>query len=448
MNKLRGHGNTKRVLLLALVVLGSSLLGFGATPRAQNSRTPLESRVALTWYDLALELVRHTPTYSPPVASRSFGYLGLVLHEAAATDSSSLRSLGGQLRGFVGVNETDGLKTDRAVVVHTALSNVLKVLFENANPTGQRALEAINARLTREVSVSLEPALLGPSVHRGQMIAKAVIDWAKTDGGSSIANLGFPLSYPKAAEVSQWVPTAALALHQVPLLPTWGQNRPLALESGGTCPIAAPLPYSEKEDSSFYTEALEVHNTVKNLTKEQRAIAHFWADDPMLTSTPPGHWVGIVTQLAKEKSWSVETFAEAQARVGIAVNDAFIGCWHEKYRYNLLRPVTYIRRFIDPTWETLLITPPFPEYPSGHSTQSAAVASVLTAMLGENYAFTDRTHEPDGLEARDFKSFWAAANEAAISRLYGGIHYRNGVMRGLEQGRCVGEHVNALRFRK
>jgi hypothetical protein len=443
----------KRFLAVALVVLGSSLIGLSSSPRAQNSlsqsvESKLETKIALAWYDLALELVRHTPTYSPPVASRAFGYLGLVLFEAVADDSSSLRSLSGQLNGFSRLLAPDGLKVNRAVVVHSALSSTVKVLFANVNPTGKRALEAIHARLTREVTNSADPAILDISLARGQAIANAVLEWAKTDGGSSIVNLGFPLSHPKATEPSQWTPTAALGLQQVPLLPTWGQNRPLVLESGSTCPIAAPVPYSESKDSSFYNEALEVYTTVKNLTKEQRAIARFWSDDPMLTSTPPGHWVGIATQLAKEKSWSLETFAEAQARVGIAVNDAFIGCWHEKFKYNLLRPITYIRRLIDPTWETLLITPPFPEYPSGHSTQSAAAATVLTAMLGGDYAFTDRTHEPDGLEARSFKSFWDAANEAAISRLYGGIHYRSGVSRGLEQGRCIGERVNALRFKQ
>jgi PAP2 superfamily len=442
----------KRFLAMALVALGSSLFGSSLTlptssARAQSSKPQLETKIAMAWYDLALELVRHTPTYSPPVASRAFGYLGVVLFEAVADDSSSLRSLSGQLRGFSRTLAPDGLKVDRAVMMHAALSHTVKALFANVNPTGQRALEAINARLTREVSASADATTLSLSVARGQAIAGAVLEWAKTDGGSSIANLGFPLSYPQATEPSQWVPTAALALQQVPLLPTWGQNRPLVLESGGACPIASTVPYSEEQNSSFYAEALEVYTTAQNLTKEQRAIARFWSDDPMLTSTPPGHWVGIVVQLAKEQSWSLETFAEAQARVGIAVNDAFIGCWHEKYKYNLLRPITYIRRFIDPTWEALLITPPFPEYPSGHSTQSAAAATVLTAMLGEDYAFTDRTHEADGLEARSFKSFWEAANEAAISRLYGGIHYRSGIEQGLEQGRCIGERVNALRFR-
>jgi membrane-associated phospholipid phosphatase len=133
--------------------------------------------------------------------------------------------------------------------------------------------------------------------------------------------------------------------------------------------------------------------------------------------------------------------------VGVTVADAFIACWRAKYEYDLLRPVTYIRRVIDKTWEPVLITPPFPEYPSGHSTQSAAAATVLTHLFGEGFAFTDATHVDEGLPARDFPDFWTAAREAGISRLYGGIHFRSGVERGLEQGTCVGEQTLHLQLR-
>jgi len=122
-------------------------------------------------------------------------------------------------------------------------------------------------------------------------------------------------------------------------------------------------------------------------------------------------------------------------------------CWRVKYEYDLLRPVTYIQRLIDPKWRPLLITPPFPEYPSGHSSQSGAAATVLNGFFGENFAFTDRTHEKDGLPPRSFPSFWAAAEEAALSRLYGGIHFRAAIARGLDQGRCVGARVIALSTR-
>jgi membrane-associated phospholipid phosphatase len=158
--------------------------------------------------------------------------------------------------------------------------------------------------------------------------------------------------------------------------------------------------------------------------------------------------VAIVLQISQRDKLPADRTAQILARLGIAVADAFIGCWDAKYQYDLLRPITYIRRLIDPKFEPLLNTPPFPEYPSGHSVQSGAAAQVLTAEFGENYAFEDATHAKDGLPPRKFTSFKAAAAEAAISRLYGGIHFRAAIDRGLEQGACIGDYAARLKMRK
>jgi hypothetical protein len=195
-------------------------------------------------------------------------------------------------------------------------------------------------------------------------------------------------------------------------------------------------------------EAQEVLEVDRTLTEEQEAIARFWSDDPMLSPTPPGHWIFIAADVLEEQDAPLDRRVEVMAKLSVAMADAFIGCWHEKFRWNLLRPVTVIRAHLDPGFEPLLITPPFPEYPSGHSTQSGAAAEVLTDLFGEGFAFTDRTHEDDGLPARSFPSFRAAAEEAALSRLYGGIHFRSAIEQGLEQGRCIGAHAAALRTRE
>jgi membrane-associated phospholipid phosphatase len=167
----------------------------------------------------------------------------------------------------------------------------------------------------------------------------------------------------------------------------------------------------------------------------------------MLSSTPPGHWVSIVLQIGNRDHPPIEQTVDVLARIGVATADAFIGAWNTKYQYDLLRPVTYIRRTMDPKWEPLMTTPPFPEYPSGHSVQSGAAAAVLTGMYGENFAFKDDAHADDGLPARAFSSFWAAAEEAGISRLYGGIHFRTAIENGLDQGRCIGAFTTALKTR-
>jgi hypothetical protein len=253
------------------------------------------------------------------------------------------------------------------------------------------------------------------------------------------------MDYTPGTRPQDWVPTSLIRLQQAPMLPDWGKVRPFAMPSAAATDPGPHPEFSEEPGSAFHRFAQEVHEIGKSLTDEQRLIAGFWSDDPMLTFTPAGHWISIVLQIAERGAMPVEVISATLAKLGVAQADAFIACWDTKFRYNLLRPVTYIRRHIDKAWEPLLITPPFPEYTSGHSTQSGAAAVVLTSVFGENFAFEDDTHVAEGLPVRSFPSFAAAAEEAAISRLYGGIHFRFGNEGGLRQGRAVGAYAAALR---
>ncbi len=159
--------------------------------------------------------------------------------------------------------------------------------------------------------------------------------------------MGFPVRFDLAKGPGQWVPTSAIRQQQFPLLPSWGTNRPFALPDNASCTLPPPPDYSEDKDSDFYRQALEVYETTKALTDEQKLIARFWSDDPMLTPTPPGHWIAIILQIAERDRLPADKMAEAFARTGIAVADAFIVCWRDKFEFNLLRPVTYIRKHID-----------------------------------------------------------------------------------------------------
>ncbi len=460
MNQIN-HKNSQRNLRLVSIGLCSIALLVGVvvasgtradqTSRGTNARQtiPLEQRVVLDWYKLTLELVRHTPTYSPPVAARAFGYLGVALYETVAGLSGKLRSLVGQVNGLTNLPqpETNAVYDD-AVALNSTISTMVRALFSNTGPTGQRALEAVGARLERTLGArSVRNDIQERSRVYGRAVANAILAWASTDGGAVIENLGFPLEY-KANHPWEWVPTSLIPLQQAPLLPNWGRNRPFVLPHGNACPVRPHPPYSEDRNSVFFKAALEVFEISRTLTREQASIARFWADDPMQSFTPAGHWIAILTQVLEDQPGSLERLAEAYARLGMALADAFIGCWFTKYQYNLLRPITFIRRLIDPGWNIEWITPPFPEYPSGHSTQSGAAAVVLTALFGESFAFEDRSKLEDGMMVRSYPSFWAAAEEAAMSRLYGGIHYRFGVDNGLEQGRCIGATVMRLRLRR
>ncbi len=408
-----------------------------------------QEQVLSTWYGLILKLVRHTATYSPPLASRNFAYLGVASFEAMASGDDHMVSLAGQLHELKPLPPREtGKVYDESLVLNAAMAQSVENFFGNTGPSGQNALRATSTTMSVQAAQAVPADVTSRSVAYGKMVARHIFNWSKNDGGATITNMGFPLKYELRQGPGFWQPTNQQALQHMPLLPNWEKNRPFAMPAAATCDLPAPPDYSEDKTSEFYKQALEVRDVVIAITPDQKAIARFWSDDPMLSPTPPGHWVSIVMQISSRNKLPAAKTAEALARVGIAVADAFIGCWHTKFEYNLVRPVTYIKKTIDPKWETLLITPPFPEYPSGHSSQSGAAASVLTVMFGEHFAFDDATHVNDNIPARHFESFNAAADEAAVSRLYGGIHFRAAIERGLEQGQCIGKYAVKLKMLK
>jgi PAP2 superfamily len=429
------HRRTLLALPLALAVRPA-----WAADRADVSRT-----VLLTWHKLILELVRHTATYTPPVAARAFAYVGITAHEALASGNPALVTLAGQVTDLPPLPARAEGTFDAPCVLQAALQAAVAELFFNTGPTGQRAMEAMGRTLGDTASAGIDSTVVERSVAHGKAIAEHILAWSRVDGGAAIENMGFPMEHTPGTRPQDWVPTNLVRLQQAPLLPAWGKNRPFAMPSAEADDPGPHPDYDETPGSPFHSAALEVHATSQSLTDEQKLIARFWSDDPMLTPTPAGHWIAIVLQIAERDALSAEVISSTLAKLGVAQADAFISCWATKFRYNLLRPVTFIKRHIDKTWEPLLITPPFPEYTSGHSTQSGAASTVLTAVLGEAFAFDDETHVDEGLPVRSFPSFAAAAEEAAISRLYGGIHFRFGNEKGLEQGRAVGVHAAALR---
>lgn len=436
--------------LRRITALGAAVVLWCATSLgALADARPEPGAILRDWYSLMNELVRHTATYSPPVASRSFAYLGITAFEAAVGGSDKLVSLAGQLHGLNEVPQREaGATYDETVIIGAAMSDAIVFYFGNTGPTGQRSINRAQSKWRALAVDGVPEDVVQRSEAFGKAIAAAIFAWSQGDGGATVLNMGFPDEYDLPKGDDKWVPTNLIRQQQLPLLPDWGNNRTFATPDGAACPTKGNPAFSTEPTSDFYKEANEVYETVKNATPEQAAIARFWSDDPMLSMTPPGHWVSIALQVAERADLPLDENVDLLARMGIAMSDAFVGCWHAKFEYDLVRPITYIKKNIDPKWEPILNTPPFPEYPSGHSTVSGAMDAVMTAFFGDNYEFEDKTGSPDGRNPRVFKSFHEAAEEAGISRLYGGIHFRSAIEDGLVQGRCIAAYTIALKTRK
>jgi hypothetical protein len=235
--------------------------------------------------------------------------------------------------------------------------------------------------------------------------------------------------------------------------PEWKTVRPFFLKNLDEFNPKAMAKFDLSEGSSFRTQVNEVHQVTKNLSEEQKLIANFWDCNPFKVEfsghmsigvkkiSPGGHWIGITGIAAQKQQLSFAETVYIHTLVALTLHDAFISCWKAKYETNRIRPETVINEKMDPTWKPLLQTPPFPEYTSGHSVISAASAEVLTAYFGDNFEFMDTSEVYFGLPERKFQSFYTASDEAAISRLYGGIHFRDAIENGVDQGKKIGKAI-------
>ena len=439
-----------RTRLLPLTFVAALLL---VTPRARADQTNggkspdrAPSDVASAWFEELYDVVKAEST-APPSASRIYGITAVALYESIVAATRENRSLVGQLTDLAALPQPNKRRTYHwPAVANIVLANTIRGLYPTISQASLDAIDSLEESIAAEQRDHVRPAVYERSVAHGQAVAATILEWAATDGFSSYNNC----AYVPAPVAGAWKPTPP-AFNPNPLQPCWGFLRPMVLTQGECAPAPHPA-FSTDSASDFYAAGLEVHDVVLGLTDSQKTIATYWADGSGATGTPAGHWIAIVSQIARNDELSLAEAAEAYARVGIAVHDAFIACWSAKYTFNLQRPVTFINDNIDSGWLPFLLTPPFPGYASGHSTQSGAAARVLTDMFG-TLSFTDTTHDDHGLvppqEPRTFASFEEAAAEAAVSRLYGGIHFSFDNAGGLEAGQCAGQAIqDRVRFKR
>jgi len=432
-----------RILLTLLLVTSTFILNNRITVSAAPSKSSADqftSEVATSWFELLYDVVNAERT-TPPPAARIYGIAAVALYESIVNGTESNRSLVGQLNDLIALPDPHKKNLHWPTVANAALADTIRGLFgSNLSAASLNNVNALEKRFADRFRDTVQKEEYERSVSHGELIASAILSWAAGDGFSTNNNCPYvPVSVQGA-----WQPTPP-AFNPNPLQPCWGFIRPMVLASGSECPPVSHPPFSTNNQSDFYAAALQVYNVGLGLTNGQKTIADYWSDSPGATGTPPGHWIAIVGQIARNDDLSLAAAAEAYARVGIAVHDAFIACWNAKYAFNLQRPVTYINQNIDSNWRPYIVTPNFPTYTSGHSTQSAAAAKVLTDMFGAKH-FVDTTHTDHRLvptpQPRTFNSFNDAAAEAAISRLYGGIHFAFDNNNGMACGQCIGQKIH------
>jgi len=383
--------------------------------------------------------------FPPMIASRVYVYSNIAAYETMAAGSDSFQSLAGQIKHLPKINVPDTANVD----FHFAtLLSFCKLGEALTFPAG--SMEGYVNGLKRAAdSLGMPDEVMKASIAFSDSISSQILKWSK---GDNYAYTRSASRYTIIDSPGRWVLTPPM--YQQAVEPHWMEIRPMVLDSASECMAVRPPKFDITDHKSpYFTAMMEVKNIGDSLTTEQKHIADFWDDNPFKGNvighvtymtkkfSPPGHWLNIAGIAAEKANASFEETVAAFTDLSIAMFDAFISCWDEKYRSNFVRPETVINKLIDPEWRPYIQTPPFPSYTSGHATVSAASAEVMTAHFGENLSFTDTSLLEFGIANRQIKSFREAAKEAALSRLYGGIHYRFDNEAGAAVGRRIGDMV-------
>lgn len=435
---------------LGIILLVAASCQKPASPAEYNAKAANPE-----YYDAALnkltEVVIHD-IFSPPVASRIYAYANLAGYEALVPFDTQYESLGGKLKRFqAGPKPEAGKEYCFPLASVRAFLTVARALTFSVD-----YYDTFEKPFYEEYKKDGVPDdVYDRSMAYGEAVAKHILDYAAKDNYKQTR--GF--KHTVTNEDGTWVPTPPAYMDAAE--PQWNKLRCWVMDTCSQFMPPRPYAYNMTKGSPYRKEVDEVYEIGRQMDKDKQAIAYFWDDNAFVMNvaghvsyaskkmTPGGHWLAIAETVCRQKKMKLMPTVEAYTLTSFALTDGFISCWDEKYRSNTVRPETVINKSIDPKWTPFLQTPPFPEYPSGHSVISSAAATVLTNLLGDDIAFTDSTEFKYGHGVRSFKSFKEAASQASISRLYGGIHYRSAITNGQIQGEKVGQWVlQKVRARK
>ncbi|MBL7738740.1 MAG: vanadium-dependent haloperoxidase [Chitinophagaceae bacterium] len=383
---------------------------------------------------MQIRLMKNTTGVPNQAFSRHYAYAGITAVEAVAPGLPAYTHQYRRWNGLSGLPAPDqSAHYYFPANINGAMAAINRSLFPNASSADKAAIDSLESALHTEFLGTQSQTRIIKSSEFGKAVAAAVFNWAETDGYKNASNPYTPPTGP-----GLWKPTPPV--QAAASTPYWGNNRPVITGSTDNTQPPAPLSYSTDPASPFFQMVKKVYDVSQTLTTDQMAMAAFWRDVPGVTS--PGHWLSILQQVIRKKDTRLDKAVIAYATTGAAINDALISCWKAKYHYNLVRPITYIRDVMGHSgWNSYIGTPPHPEYSSAHSSLSAAAAVVLEKLFGNIGSFTDHTYDYMGMAPRTYNSFKAIGEEAALSRLYGGIHYLPTAEAGLVQGRKVADNI-------
>lgn len=389
------------------------------------------------------EVMIHDIT-NPPLAARFFSYTCLSGYEVLVQNKAA-KSLHGILNDYPEIKKPDSLKG-----YHVQLSALLAMMetAKKMQPSG-KLIGAYEQRFMDSCKkVGFPEEVVEKSLSYASWVSKKILAYAKADRYNRISN------YPRYTPVNKagcWYPTAPAYMPAVE--PYFNTVRPFTLDSASQFIPARPVAYATDKNSEFYRLMMQNYTVTKEMPMEYRVISAFWDCNPFAVQddghlilglkkiSPGAHWLGITGIACQQTKKGFAESLQIHTMVAMGLMDAFITCWDEKFRSNRIRPETAIRQLVDPHWQPLLQTPPFPEYLSGHSVISSASATILSHYFGDQFAYTDSVEVSYGLPARSFTSFRQAAEEAAISRFYGGIHFMDAIEQGMVQGNKVGDQL-------
>ena len=434
----------KKALLLSTVAI--TIISCG--PAHNQAGLDEFSKEQLHLWNKHITDVMIADIFTPPVCSRIYAYPHIAAYEVLQQGHEEYKPLAEQLNGL---QETPQLDPNKEYYLPLA-SIVAFATVGKKLVFAEEKVEAYEKEYLKNVEeIGIDDDIYENSVAFGREMGQSILDWAGKDG--YLERQALP-RHILSSEPGRWQPTPPDYLPGIE--PHWNTLRTYVLDSATQFVPPPPTTYDTLPGSQFYKEAMEVYDMVKEARAEngdKLEMAKFWDCNPNVSYTkghvmffhqkisPGGHWMSIASQAAKKVDLGVMEQSEVFAKTAIALADAFISCWDEKYRSDLIRPETYINKYIEQGWEPVLQTPAFPEYTSGHSVASRAASYTLTNLLGDNFAFIDSTEVQFGLPVRSYDSFKQASDEAAISRMYGGIHYAPACFNGVEQGEQVGKFV-------